>query len=34
MHNIENLFVIGPEYILFAGVWVHFSARRFYRLAV
>ena len=31
-HNIEVRFVTGPETILFAGVCMHFSARKFYGL--
>ena len=31
-HSIEIRVVIGPKIILFAGVCVHFSARKFYGL--
>ena len=31
-HTIEIRFDIGPENILFARAYVHFSARKFYRL--
>ena len=31
-HSIEIRFVIGPEIILFVGVCVQFSARKFYWL--
>ena len=31
-HTIEIKYVIGPGNILFAGEYVHFSARKFYRL--
>ena len=31
-HNIEFVVVVEPENALFAGVCVHFSSRKFYRL--
>ena len=30
--SIESRIVKGPDNILFEGVWVHFSARKSYRL--
>ena len=33
-HNTESRCIIGPENILLAGVCMHFSARKFYRLGL